>query len=348
VTAATAQRVLVTGATGFIASHCIRNLLEHGYLVRGTVRSLTDPATATARRALTDSADGKLELVEADLTDDRGWGDAVAGCAFVYHVASPFPANAPRHVDDLLASAVGGTVRVLSASADSGTVRRVVVTSSVAAVIFGHAVRSDRPLNESDWSNPDRCDAYQKSKTLAERAAWAFVDALPPDRRFELATINPGMVIGPLLSPHVNTTMEVLCRLLRRQVPASPRMAFAVTDVRDIAAAHRLALESSTAPGNRYLCAGDNLWMRDIARVLATRHDKIPTGQLPDLVVKAAGLFDPAIRQAATYLGPLERTSSEKAFRELGWSRRDPAATILDAADSIIDFGLAPDRRKHA
>jgi dihydroflavonol-4-reductase len=343
-----ARRVLVTGATGFIAGHCIAELLEHGYAVRGTVRSLSDPAAAAVGKALADRGHGggELELVEADLTNDRGWADAVAGCEFVQHVASPFPASVPKHIDGLLGPAVEGTVRVLAACADSGSVRRVVLTSSAAAVIFGHPAPFDRPLTESDWSNPDRCDAYQKSKTLAERAAWEFVGKLPPERALELASINPGMVIGPLLTPSVNTTMEVIGRLLRRDVPASPRMAFAVTDVRDVAAAHRLAMESPAAAGNRYLCTGENMWMRDIARVLATRYDKIPTGQLPDLAVKAAGLFDPAVRLAVNYLGPLERASSDKAFRELGWSRRPPADTILDAADSLVEFGLAPDRRR--
>jgi nucleoside-diphosphate-sugar epimerase len=339
-----ARRVLVTGATGFIAGHCIAELLEHGYAVRGTVRSLADPAAAALGKALADRAGGGLELVEADLTDDRGWAEAVADCAFVQHVASPFPASVPKHVDGLLGPAVEGTVRVLAACADSGSVRRVVLTSSAAAVIFGHPAPSDRPLTEADWSDPDRCDAYQKSKTLAERAAWEFVGKRP----LELASINPGMVIGPLLTPSVNTTMEVIGRLLRRAVPASPRMAFAVTDVRDVAAAHRLAMESPAAAGQRYLCTGENMWMRDIARVLATRYDKIPTGQLPDLAVKAAGLFDPAVRLAANYLGPLERASSDKAFRELGWSRRPAADTILDAADSLVEFGLAPDRRRAA
>ncbi|WP_335980570.1 SDR family oxidoreductase [Streptomyces sp. CA2R106] len=340
------ERVLVTGVTGFVAGHCAKHLLDRGYSVRGTVRSLADPATETLEKALAPSAGGRLELVEADLTDDKGWAAAVAGCAYVQHVASPFPASIPEHVDDLLAAAVDGTREVLTACARDGGVRRVVLTSSAAAVIFGHATRSDQRLDETVWSNPDGCDAYQKSKTLAERAAWDLVEALPPEQRFDLVAVNPGMVIGPLLTPRVNTTMEVLGRLLRREVPASPRMAFAVTDVRDVAAAHRLAMESPAAPGNRYLCAGENLWMRDIARVLATRYAKVPTGQLPDFVVRAAGLFDPAVRLAATYLGPLERTTSNKAFRELGWTRRDPAATILDAAESLIAFGLAPDRRK--
>ncbi|MDT5023973.1 MAG: hypothetical protein QOE61_399 [Micromonosporaceae bacterium] len=189
--------VLVTGASGYIAGYCIGELLEHGYAVRATVRSLAAADRVAHLRALAEQSKGTLEFVEAELDSDRGWPEAVAGRTYVLHVASPNPLAAPKHEDELIRPAVDGTLRVLRACADSGTVRRVVLTSSMVAVTLGPDRNSDRVLTEDDWSDPDLCPAYPKSKTLAERAAWDFVAALPAEQRFELATINPGYVLGP-------------------------------------------------------------------------------------------------------------------------------------------------------
>ena len=171
--------VLVTGATGYIAGHCIRELLEHGYRVRGTVRSLADPTKTEHLRAIAAKLGGSLELVEADLTSDRGWREAVAGCTYVQHVASPFPPEVPKDENELIGPAVGGATRVLQASAASGTVKRVVMTSSVAAVAFGHTDGNGTVRTEADWSVAENCEPYPKSKTLAERAAWDLVAEAP-------------------------------------------------------------------------------------------------------------------------------------------------------------------------
>src|SRR6266404_1605076 len=218
-TTETRPLVLVTGATGYIAGHCIRELLEHGYRVRGTVRSLADPTKTEHLRRIAAQLGGSLELVEADLTADRGWRDAATGCTYVQHVASPFPAEVPKDEMDLIRPAVDGAKRVLQASADSGTVKRVVMTSSVAAVAFGHKDGNGAVRTEADWSIAENCDAYPKSKTLAERAAWDFVAALPTEQRFELAVINPGFVLGPLLNADQGTSGEPGDRLRARRCP---------------------------------------------------------------------------------------------------------------------------------
>jgi len=340
--------VLVTGASGFIAGHCVRELLEQGYLVRGSVRSVQAREKHAHLYALAERTGGTLELVEADLGRDQGWAEAVAGCTYVLHVASPFPAEVPKDEMDLIRPAVDGTMRVLSACAASGSVKRVVLTSSVAAIAYGHDAQDRKVRTEADWSNPDRCEAYQKSKTLAERAAWDFVERQPADTRFELVVINPGFVLGPVMSADPGTSGEVVRKLLAREMPACPRIGFAPVDVRDVAIAHRLAMENPQAPGNRYICAGDHMWIEDMAKVLAAEFNprgyRVPTGRLPYWLMWIIARFDKTIRLALEYVGRQEQVSCEKAKRELGWSMRPVAQTIVDTGRSMIEYGIVPAR----
>jgi nucleoside-diphosphate-sugar epimerase len=323
-----AERVLVTGASGYIARHVVEELRSHGYLVRGT-----------ARRPV----DGLDDVVTADLSRDDGWAAAVEGCDHVMHVASPFPKEVPKSDDDLVRPAVDGTLRVLRAAADAG-VKRVVMTSSVAAVASGHPESAVR--TEDDWSVVDRSPVYPKSKTLAERAAWEFAR----ESGVELVAVNPGMVLGPLLAPTVGTSVQVVHRLLTRDVPGSPKMGFAVVDVRDVAIAHRLALESPVAVGNRYIVAGEHTWMREIAAVLAEEFNprgyRVPTGALPTWLLRVMARFDPSIRPTLDFLGRRELLSADKARRELGWTMRPLRDTIVDTANSLIELGLAPNPSK--
>jgi nucleoside-diphosphate-sugar epimerase len=340
--------VLVTGASGYIAGHCIRELLEHRYRVRGTVRSLADARKTEHLRRMAAALGGSLELVEADLTSDRGWREAVAGCTYVQHVASPFPAEVPKDENELIRPAVDGALRVLQASAEAGTVKRVVMTSSVAAVAFGHTDGDDRVRTEADWSKVENCEAYPKSKTLAERAAWDFVKGLPADRRFELTVINPGFVLGPLLNNDQGTSGELIRKLMMREMPACPELGFAPVDVRDVALAHRLAMERPEAPGNRYICAGEHLWVQDIAKILAAEFNprgyRVPTGRLPYWLMWIFARFDKAVRLALGYVGRKELVSAAKAQRELGWSMRPVRETIIDTARTMIEQGVVPAR----
>ncbi|WP_280400352.1 SDR family oxidoreductase [Nocardia carnea] len=335
-------RVLVTGATGFVAGHVIVELLAHGYAVRATVRDLAD---TTKRAHLADHAartGAELEFVAADLTRDDGWAAAVAGCAQVLHIASPFPAAPPRDEGELIRTAVDGTLRVLRACADEPGVRRVVVTSSLAAIAHGH--RDDAVRTEADWTVVERSPAYQRSKTLAERAAWDFAGALPAARGFELVVVNPGMVLGPLLGPEVSTSHEPVRRLLSGAAPGVPRVGWSPVDVRDLAVAHRLALETPQAAGKRFLCAGAHLWMGEMAEILAAEYGpqgfEVPTRPLPDLLVRAVALFDRGLRLTVPTLGRVERVSAERARRELGWSMRPVEETIRDTAESLLRHGV--------
>jgi nucleoside-diphosphate-sugar epimerase len=314
-------RVLVTGAAGYVATHVIADLREHGYSVRGTARRPVD------------------DMVAVDLLQDEGWAEAVDGCDYVVHVASPFPGLKPKSDDELVRPAVDGTLRVLRAAASAG-VKRVVLTSSIAAVGWGHA--SERVWTEEDWSVPERSPAYPKSKTLAERAAWDFAG----ESGLELVSVNPGLVLGPMLTPHAGTSVQVVRRLLVRDAPGSPNMGFAPVDVRDVATAHRLALETPEAAGNRYIVAGEHVWMREVAAILADEFNpqgyRVPTGTVPTWLLRIIALFDASARPALDFIGRREDVSADKARRELGWTMRPVRETILDTARSLIKFGLAP------
>jgi nucleoside-diphosphate-sugar epimerase len=278
-------------------------------------------------------------VVTADLSRDDGWAAAVEGCDYVMHVASPFPNETPKSEDDLIRPAVDGTLRVLRAAADAG-VKRVVLTSSIAAVSSGY--RDEAVRTEADWSIVDRSAGYAKSKTLAERAAWDFAR----ESGLDLVVVNPGMVLGPLRTPTIGTSVRVVRRLLTRDVPASPKIGFALVDVRDVATAHRLALETPAASGNRYILAGESLWMRDIAAVLAEEFNplgyRVPTGSLPTWLLRVMARFDSSVRPALDFVDRRELVSADKARRELGWTIRPVRDTILDTARSLIELGLVP------
>lgn len=324
------QRVLVTGAGGFIAGHCVAELAAHGYEVRGTVRP------SASHQGGDQMPEGVNGIVPADLGADEGWAEAVDGCDYVLHVASPFPLDDPADPEVLVRPAVDGTLRVLRASAESGTVRRVVLTSSMAAIRPPRP--PSRPLTEDDWASPSPDDAYPMSKTLAERAAWDFVKATP---RLELAVINPSMTLGPVRQAggRLSTSLEPVRRLLAREVPGVPRLGMNTVDVRDLAVAHRLAMEAPAAAGNRYICAGPHLWMSDMAAILAEKY-RVPQRPVPFWLVWLIGRFDPVVRGILPEIGRSVEVSTDKARRELGWTMRPARETLLDTAASLVEHGF--------
>jgi dihydroflavonol-4-reductase len=334
------SRVLVTGATGFIAGHAIEELIKGGHEVRGTVRSLRDPARVAHLHRIADSLGGRLELVEADLSEDSGWDAAAAGQEYVLHMASPFPATPPRDEAELVRPAVDGTLRVLAASARAG-VRRAVMTSSLSAVSSGRPRDGERRRTEEDWSDLDRSAPYAKSKTLAERAAWDFAAQHP---ELELVVINPGLVLGPLQHAAAGTSVALIRRLLNRELPAVPELGFAPVDVRDVARAHVLALEAPGAAGNRYICAGENVWFGEIAQILAKEFGpqgyRVPRRRMPYWMLWTAGRFDREVRLGLDFVGSAEQVSADKARRELGWGMRPVRETVVDTGRSIIELGL--------
>lgn len=343
-----APRVLVTGATGFLAGHGIAELLGAGYAVRGSVRRLATAEVAHLR-AIEVRTGGSLELTEASLDADDGWAQAVKDCDYVWHMASPNPPRQPADENELIRPAVDGTLRVLRAAAASGTVRRVVLTSSTDAITRGYGRPGVRLRTEDDWTDPDRAAAYPRSKYFAERAAWDFARS----SGLELVTINPALVLGPVPSAARRTSVELIQVLLAREVPAVPRLGFAVTDVRDVAVAHRLAMETAGAAGNRYIVAGEHLWFREMAAILAAEYRprgyRIPAGPLPYPLLWLAARFDPRLRLTLSMIGIPQLVSAGKARAELGWQSRPARETILDTAESLLEHGLVRRRdRGHA
>lgn len=286
-------------------------------------------------RAVSDTTGRRLDVVGATLDADAGWAEAMAGVADVIHVASPAPKSVPRAPDDVIGPAVGGTRRVLQAAARAG-VRRVVLTSSIAAVCGGHDMRDGRVRTEEDWSIVERCDPYQASKALAEQEAWRIAGV----SSIELVSICPGLVLGPMQRPGTNASMDVVDQLLRRAVPALPHIGFSVVDARDVAAAHRLAVDGHSVAGRRFIVAGEPSWLRDIARILADEYGprgaRVPLAELPSPLVRIGALVNRSFRLALPLLDQPVLVSSRRARDELGWARsRTLRATLIDAADSL-------------
>ncbi|KZC42241.1 MULTISPECIES: SDR family oxidoreductase [Rhodanobacter] len=336
--------VLVTGGSGFIGSHCILQLLAAGHRVRTSVRSLGREAAVRAMLKQGGAEPGeRLSFVEADLECDAGWPQAVAGCDYVLHVASPFPPDLPQHEDELIAPARDGALRVLRAARDAG-VRRVVLTSSFAAVGYGHAPQT-APFDETDWTDLDGEGVlpYVKSKTLAERAAWDFIAR--EGGTLELAVVNPVGVFGPVLGPDYSTSILLVQRLMDGAVPGCPQLCFGVVDVRDVAELHLRAMTDPAAAGERFLAvAGDFMWIREIARTLRQQLGaaarRVPRRQLPNWLVRLAALRDPAVRQILPELGMSKNASAAKARRVLGWSPRAPQDAVVASAESLLRLGL--------
>jgi dihydroflavonol-4-reductase len=338
------ELVLVTGGSGFIATHCILQLLAAGYRVRSTLRSLSrEPEVRATLKAAGADAGERLAFVAADLTADAGWAAAAAGCAYVLHVASPFPLNVPKHEDELVVPAREGALRVLRASRDAG-VTRVVQTSSFAAVGYGHPQLS-RPFDEHDWTDVEGAGltAYAKSKTLAERAAWDFMAR--EGGALELAVVNPVAVFGPVPGADVSTSIEIVKRMLDGALPALPRIVFGVVDVRDVADLHLKAMTHPEAAGERFLAvAGDFLSMRDIGLVLRRRLGdaarRVPTRELPDWLLRVLALVDKSVGQVVPELGKRKNASNDKARRVLGWAPRSAEDSIVATAESLARLGL--------
>jgi len=342
-TTSTRGLVLVTGGSGYIAGYCIAQLLSDGWRVRTTVRNLARAEDARVTIGKIAANAGTIEFLAADLNSDTGWADAVADADYVLHVASPLPIVDPKSDDEVVRPARDGALRVLKASRDAG-VKRMVMTSSIAAIIHGRGERAE-PFSEVDWTdetNRNDTSAYERSKTIAERAAWAWHKA--EGGALELATVNPALVLGPVVGSDFSASLEAIKKLLDGSVPALPRFGFSVVDVRDIAQLHLLAMTAPAAAGQRFIGSSDFYWMKDMAKVLkqglGDKARKVPSISIPDFLVRLFAIFDPVVRGRLFNLGKRRLVSSDKARRMLGWTTRSTRETILDTARSLQAQGL--------
>lgn len=335
--------VLVTGGSGFVGSHVILKLLIEGHDVRTTVRSTSREADVRAMLRNGGQEPGpRLSFFEADLMNDRGWAEAVAGCNYVLHVASPFPPGAPKDENELIAPARDGTLRVLKAARDAN-VKRVVVTSSFAAIGYGHA-NIDKVFTEEDWTDlgGPSVAPYIKSKTIAERAAWDFMEK--EGGGLEMTVINPVGIFGPVLGTDFSSSIGIIKGLLTG-MPAVPRIYFGIVDVRDLAELHLRAMAAEAAKGQRFLAVGGGVVsMFDIATMLrkhlGASAKRLPRWEFPDWLLRIGAWFNPQAKASLPQLGVIRRSTNEKARRLLDWQPRPYEQTIADTADSLIRYGI--------
>ena len=337
------SQVLVTGGSGFIAGWCLVALLEAGHDVRTTVRDLSrEPGVRQALHNGTAFDDARLTVVAADLQEDDGWAEAADGMDYLLHVASPTLRNGPVEETEMVSAARGGVLRVLRAARDAG-VKRVVLTSASGAVVYGHPEET-RPFTEEDWTDVSADIApYQKSKTLAERAAWEFTEK--EGNGLELSAINPTAVLGPLLSGDDPPSLRTVSGMLRGALPVAPPFGSGWVDVRDVADLHLRAMTSPAAAGERFLAiAGPSLRVIEVARILrrrlGDRAARVPTRELPLSDALALSASNPQLKALRYQLGHNFPATAAKAERVLGWRPRPIEDTIVDTAESLLAHGL--------
>ncbi|KIW93106.1 uncharacterized protein Z519_05711 [Cladophialophora bantiana CBS 173.52] len=353
--------VLVTGASGFLGAYCVLKCLLSGYRVRATIRSaqkadhVREMLKAGSSNNNNGGPDGEslnldnLTFAVADLLNDDGWPQAVQGCHYVLHVASPFPPGPPKHEDDLILPAREGTLRVLRAARDAH-VKRVVVTSSFAAVGYGLPKNNHGPFTEDMWTdiNGPGVSAYQKSKTLAERAAWDFVNNSNNEgggSSLELAVVNPVGIFGPVLGSDFATSIMLVQRLLNGSLPACPQIQFGIVDVRDVADLHLRAMIDPKANGERFIAVSPpGMTVQQISLALRERMGSVakraPTRTLPNFVLRLMAFFDPAVALVVPELGKFKEISNDKAKTVLGWRPRPPVDALVATGESLIKFGI--------
>jgi len=335
--------VLVTGGSGFIGGWCVIGLLKQGYTVRATVRDLKSEAGVRASLAKAVDVGDRLSFYAANLMSDDGWDAAVEGCDYVLHVASPLGVAEPKDPNVLITPAREGAKRAVGAAIRHG-VKRVVMTSSVAATSLAPN-GGDSVADETVWTDPTEpgVSAYSQSKTLAEKAAWDLIGTA--GGKTSMATVNPALVLAPVLSNDYSESVQVVERLLNGRVPGLPRLGFNIVDARDVADLHIRAMTAPEAAGQRFIAAGQYAWMADIAAILRAKLGaeaaKVPTRKVPDFVLRVAAVFDKDLGAVVPGLGKRHDFTSAKAQSLLGWKPRSLEETVLDTARSLIAAGIA-------
>ncbi len=329
------EKVLVTGASGFIAEHCIIELLKNGYSVKGSLRSMN--REQEVRDAVkTETDDTKLEFCKLDLLEDDGWEDAMWDCDYLMHVASPFVIEDPKDENELIKPAKEGTLRALNAAKKAG-IKRVVLTSSVAAV---NSHMMSGTSDHTTWTdiNSKYVTPYQKSKTIAERAAWDFYNNQDNSNKMELAVINPGGVMGPQLGNDLGgASTQIVSQLISGKFPMIPALSFPFIDVRDVAILHLKAMTTPDADGKRFIAAhSEPTWMYQVAEVLsAAGYEKIKLKKAPSFMLKLIGLFDNKTRSLVPMLDKYVPCDNSQTVKILNWEPMPWEQAFIEHAKSI-------------
>ena len=334
------ETVLVTGGTGFIGLHCLQQLLDKGYKVRTTIRSESRKQEVLEAMKKHSSNCENLEFYIADLLKDDGWKEAVEGSKYVLHVASPFFLGEPENEDVFIKPAVEGTLRVLKACADAD-VQKVVLTSSFAAVGYGHP-REKEVYTEEDWSSVDgEISAYAKSKTLAEKAAWEFVENLEESKKFDLTVINPVAVTGPMLTSDIGSSNDFLLKLISGSMPACPKIHMGYIDVRDVAKAHIFSMTEEKTNGERIIVSENEMFFAEVGKTLnEAGFKKSPTKELPNFLVKIMSFFVGELKTLLSALdrkGDIDKTKAERFFN---WEYISTEQSVTETAQQLQDMGL--------
>ena len=310
------EKVLVTGSTGFIGLHCIHQLIEKGYSVNGTLRSKSREEEVRSSLKKANLSDANLSLYECDLMSDDGWEKAIDGCDYVLHIASPFINGLPDHEDDLIKPALTGTQRILKLSATNPQIKKIIITSSFAAV--GDTFNGQTVFNESDWSDPNnnKISAYNKSKTLAEKSAWDFMESNPS---FKLTVINPVGVIGPMLSDDIGTSNLFVKKILDGSTPGNPALHIGFVDVRDVARAHVDSIKNEKSDNKRIILSKDEIWVSELSEILRNLGYKAPKRNIPKWLISVLSLFDKQLGGLIPMIGKVRNIESSIFSEVFDW-----------------------------
>ena len=332
------KKVLVTGASGFIGLHCIAQLLQAGYQVKGSLRSRARESEIRNALSKVVNAENRLEICELDLLKDDGWDDAVSGCDYVMHVASPLLDREPKDQDEIIRPAHEGLMRAIKSSVRN-KVKRFVMTSSFSAIGYGHV---KDVFDESHWTDPSqKIGAYNKSKAIAERAMWDYLSELNEEDKIEAAAINPTLVVGPSLSDDMGSSNMFIQRMLDGSYSVVPQVHLGYVTVKDTARAHIAAMTHPDANGKRFILAERNMWLTEMNEMLIKNgFTKAPTRKVPNFIIKLMGIFNKEAAVIAGFVGKTKYTNSENAKNILNFNFESVEGAVVDTAKQMEDLGL--------
>ncbi len=334
------RKVLLTGISGFVGMQCAVELLKNGYAVRGSLRNVSKASAIASTISQQVEPNGNLEFCELDLLRDDGWDEAAEGCDYLMHVASPFSSKAQTDENELIKPAVKGTLRALNAAQRNG-IQRVVLTSSMVAMLGD--LEGDQNINQESWTQikAKNISAYLKSKTLAEKSAWEFVNKQAGDNKLELVTIHPGPIYGPTISGNLEgESMNSMKNILEGKVPRMLQASISMSDIRDVARIHVLALENKQARNRRFIVASEQAHSyQELTKVLKTNgYSKVSTKVAPNFLIKLLAKFNSEMKGWLPYVGKTYRADIGDTKRTFDWAPTPFNKMILDTAKSIDSY----------